>query len=47
MFQLNTEVDMVTSELNQSNFVTNRQCDLDFGQPILVEEITTRFTLNT
>ena len=36
---------MVTSELNQSNHVTNRQ--YNFGQPILKEGIPTGFKLKT
>ena len=34
---------MVTPELNQSNYVTNRQ--RDFGQPISMERIPTGFKL--
>ena len=36
---------MVTSELSQSNHVTNRQCNFD--QPILMEGIPTEFKLKT
>ena len=36
---------MVTSELSQSNHVTNRQCY--FGQSILMEGIPTGFKLKT
>ena len=43
LFQIVTEVTMVTPEHNQSNHVTNRQGD--FGQPILMEGIPTELKL--
>ena len=45
LFQVVTEVIMVTSEFNQANYVINFQCNI--GQLSLIEVIPAKFRLKT
>ena len=45
LFQVVTEVIMVTSEFNQANYVINFQCNID--QLSLIEVIPAKFRLKT